>query len=342
MDTPARTAPKYHLLFLLLLLLSILLVIVCSSGVFFSPAKDIEHQLQTDDQIFLSSRRKLLTKTTMHNLLGFLTSNSRALSTVPSTTAVTNPMSPPTNPVTTPGTSGSVVAPPPPTGQIWCVANNKLPAASLQGALDYACGNGADCAAIQPRGNCYYPDTVQDHASYAFNSYYQTHPNETSCRFGGAAVVTNANPRQWYLHLSIIILDDTTSNNSTSNSNSNSNNSATLYDSTSNNDDANSKNNTILSNSTSNDSNSKNDDSNSNNNTGFIWQLSYSSKHLEWKQLWLRRLDHGFWWHPSDNKPFSDFHVEQSASELYRLHYCGDDVLYHMGNCFGYLKTNKE
>ncbi|KAL6552325.1 hypothetical protein OROHE_007689 [Orobanche hederae] len=335
MDTPA----KYHLLFLLLLLLfSILLVIVCSSGVFFSPAKDIEHQLQTDDQIFLSSRRKLLTKTTMHNLLDFLTSNSRALSTVPSTTAVTNPMSPLTNPVATPGTGGSVVAPnpPPPTGQIWCVANNGFPAASLQGALDYACGNGADCAAIQPRGNCYYPDTVQDHASYAFNSYYHTHPNKTSCDFGGAAVLTNANPKQWYLHLSIIIiLDDSTSKNS------NSNNSAILYDSTSINDDAaNSKNNTILSNSTSNYSNSKNDDSNSNN-TGFIW-LSYSSKHLEWKQLWYRRLHHGFWWHPSDNKPFSDFHVEQSASELYRLHYCGDDVLYHMGNSFGYLKTIKE
>ncbi|KAL6494439.1 hypothetical protein OROGR_031239 [Orobanche gracilis] len=279
MDTPAaRAAPKFHLLFLLLHL-SILLVIVCSSGVFFSLAKDIEqhqhHQqrrLQTEDQIFLSSRRKLLTKTTIHNLLNFLTSNSPGLVTVPPTTAVTSPMTPPTNPVTTPDTSDSVLSPNPttPTGQSWCVAKNGLPTTSLQGALDYACGSGAYCVAIQQGGNCYYPDTVRDHASYAFNSYYQNHPNKTSCDFGGAAVLTNVNPKQWYLHLSILLLlYDITANNSDSSSNNN----AIPYDCTSNNDEANSENNTILYNGTSNndnDSNSNNDDSKYNN-SGFLW-----------------------------------------------------------------------
>ncbi|WOG86680.1 hypothetical protein DCAR_0205897 [Daucus carota subsp. sativus] len=80
-------------------------------------------------------------------------------------------------------------------GQSWCVAKSGAPQTTLQSALDYACGTGvADCSVIQQSGSCYNPNTLQNHASYAFNSYYQKKPAQTSCDFGGAATLTNTNP----------------------------------------------------------------------------------------------------------------------------------------------------
>ncbi|KAL1293933.1 hypothetical protein HN51_054599 [Arachis hypogaea] len=125
--------------------------------------------------------------------------------TIPSSTPVpltTN--NPPPAPVTNPGTS---FAQPPPTapalpppatqggGQSWCVAKNGAAETALQAALDYACGmGGADCSQIQQGGSCYSPVTLQNHASFAFNSYYQKHPGSTSCDFGGTATLVNTNP----------------------------------------------------------------------------------------------------------------------------------------------------
>lgn len=82
----------------------------------------------------------------------------------------------------------------------WCVAKPSVPAEALQVAMDYACGRGgADCAAIKPRGSCYFPDTVVAHASYAFNSYWQRNKkNGGSCSFGGTAMVVNSDPS--FLH----------------------------------------------------------------------------------------------------------------------------------------------
>ncbi|CAD6254870.1 unnamed protein product [Miscanthus lutarioriparius] len=95
---------------------------------------------------------------------------------------VSNPTPTPAPTVTAPGASGR---------QVWCVvkaAGSSDPA--LQNALDYACGiGGADCSAIQPSGSCYYPNTIQAHASYAFNTYYQRNPVPSSCDFGGAAML---------------------------------------------------------------------------------------------------------------------------------------------------------
>lgn len=77
----------------------------------------------------------------------------------------------------------------------WCVADEQTPAGELQRALDWACGNGADCRKIQVNQPCYLPNTVKHHASFAFNSYYQRlkHKGGT-CYFNSAALVTALNP----------------------------------------------------------------------------------------------------------------------------------------------------
>nr|XP_010905646.1 glucan endo-1,3-beta-glucosidase 13 [Elaeis guineensis] len=81
-------------------------------------------------------------------------------------------------------------------GGLWCVAKPTVPAEKLQGAMDYACGEGgADCKEIRPNGRCYYPDTVVAHASYAFNSYWQkTKHTGGSCSFDGTAVLITSDP----------------------------------------------------------------------------------------------------------------------------------------------------
>jgi hypothetical protein len=80
-------------------------------------------------------------------------------------------------------------------GQTWCVAKTGLTDLALQDGIDYACGiGGADCSAIQPMGSCYNPNTLQAHASYAFNSYFQKNPSPASCDFGGAGMLVNVNP----------------------------------------------------------------------------------------------------------------------------------------------------
>ncbi|CAN7133551.1 hypothetical protein BRARA_H01949 [Brassica rapa] len=77
----------------------------------------------------------------------------------------------------------------------WCIAKANASPTSLQVALDYACGyGGADCGQIQQGASCYEPNTIRDHASFAFNSYYQKHPGSDSCNFGGAAQLTSTDP----------------------------------------------------------------------------------------------------------------------------------------------------
>ncbi|XAR52797.1 Glucan endo-1,3-beta-D-glucosidase [Bertholletia excelsa] len=106
--------------------------------------------------------------------------------------AVSNPDSPAnTNPVMTPATATTPVS----SSGSWCVASQSASQKALQMALDYACGyGGADCSAIQSGGSCFDPNTIRDHASYAFNSFYQKNPVPNSCNFAGTAMITNTDP----------------------------------------------------------------------------------------------------------------------------------------------------
>ncbi|KAI9075738.1 hypothetical protein K1719_042224 [Acacia pycnantha] len=80
-------------------------------------------------------------------------------------------------------------------GGSWCVARSDASSQALQTALDYACGAGADCRPIQSDGLCFLPNTIQAHASYAFNSYYQRKSRGPgSCDFAGTATIAQTDP----------------------------------------------------------------------------------------------------------------------------------------------------
>ncbi|XP_071735325.1 PLASMODESMATA CALLOSE-BINDING PROTEIN 2-like [Rutidosis leptorrhynchoides] len=81
------------------------------------------------------------------------------------------------------------------TAALWCVARSDASREALQIALDYACSAGADCAPLQPTGLCFLPNTIQAHASYAFNSYYMRKSMAPgSCDFSGTATIAKTDP----------------------------------------------------------------------------------------------------------------------------------------------------
>ncbi|KAI3510049.1 hypothetical protein L1887_25576 [Cichorium endivia] len=78
---------------------------------------------------------------------------------------------------------------------LWCVAKPSVPDPIIQEAMNYACGSGADCESLQPNGECFQPDTLFAHASYAFNSYWQrTKVAGGTCEFGGSAMLVTVDP----------------------------------------------------------------------------------------------------------------------------------------------------
>ncbi|KAK7303310.1 hypothetical protein RJT34_14213 [Clitoria ternatea] len=80
--------------------------------------------------------------------------------------------------------------------QTFCVAMDGVDSRTMQAALDWACGPGrANCSEVQPGESCYQPNNVKNHASYAFDSYYQSHGKSPgSCDFKGVALITTSDP----------------------------------------------------------------------------------------------------------------------------------------------------
>ncbi|KAL3815069.1 hypothetical protein ACJIZ3_016337 [Penstemon smallii] len=78
----------------------------------------------------------------------------------------------------------------------FCIARRGVDESSLRMGLDWACGPGrANCAAIQQGRPCYEPDTLENHASYAYNDYYQRmRGSGGTCDFDGTATTTIVDP----------------------------------------------------------------------------------------------------------------------------------------------------
>lgn len=82
---------------------------------------------------------------------------------------------------------------------VWCVAKPHTDEKVLQAVLDFCCGpGGVDCREIYESGDCFQPDRLLAHASYAMNAYYQMHGrNYWNCDFKGSGLVTFGDPSKF-------------------------------------------------------------------------------------------------------------------------------------------------
>ncbi|GMH30958.1 hypothetical protein Nepgr_032801 [Nepenthes gracilis] len=81
-------------------------------------------------------------------------------------------------------------------GKIWCVVAKGASMTKLASAISYACGQGNHtCEAIQPGKECYKPNLLILHASYAFSSYWaQFRKQGGTCYFNGLAIQATKDP----------------------------------------------------------------------------------------------------------------------------------------------------
>ncbi|GKV15993.1 hypothetical protein SLEP1_g26708 [Rubroshorea leprosula] len=93
------------------------------------------------------------------------------------------------------------------TNQTYCIAVDGVDSKTLQAALDWACGPGrANCSEIQAGEDCYQPSNVKNHASYAFDSYYQKEGKAPgSCDFKGVAMITTTDPSKHIYYTPLLI-----------------------------------------------------------------------------------------------------------------------------------------
>ncbi|KAL0346546.1 UNVERIFIED_CONTAM: Glucan endo-1,3-beta-glucosidase 4 [Sesamum calycinum] len=79
---------------------------------------------------------------------------------------------------------------------VFCIARPGADETSLQDGLNWACGPGqANCGPIQQGQPCYMPNTLQNHASYAYNDYYQKmRSSGGTCDFRGTGTTTTVDP----------------------------------------------------------------------------------------------------------------------------------------------------
>jgi hypothetical protein len=108
---------------------------------------------------------------------------------------------PPPGPAPGPGPV-PVPVPPPDDEGVWCVLATGKPVneTAVQIALNFACqqGGAATCAAIQAGGSCFEPNTLDAHASYAFNAYWQQFKKTgATCSFDGLAETTTKDPSKF-------------------------------------------------------------------------------------------------------------------------------------------------
>ncbi|KAK2988213.1 hypothetical protein RJ640_020695 [Escallonia rubra] len=79
---------------------------------------------------------------------------------------------------------------------VWCVAKPHGDEKVVQAVLDFCCGpGGVDCREVYESGDCFEPNKIHAHASYAMNAYYQMHGrNYWNCDFKGTGLVTFSDP----------------------------------------------------------------------------------------------------------------------------------------------------
>lgn len=80
--------------------------------------------------------------------------------------------------------------------QTYCTARQGSDPKMLQAALDWACGVGkVDCSPLLQGKECYEPDNVIAHSTYAFDTYYhQKGKVPEACDFNGVAEITTTDP----------------------------------------------------------------------------------------------------------------------------------------------------
>ncbi|PPD83494.1 hypothetical protein GOBAR_DD19550 [Gossypium barbadense] len=81
-------------------------------------------------------------------------------------------------------------------GRSWCIASSQALDSDLQYLLIWACILGkANCSAIQPGQQCFEPDTLFSHTSFAFNNYCQKNgATDDACNFGGTGIKVYTDP----------------------------------------------------------------------------------------------------------------------------------------------------
>ncbi|KAG6776696.1 hypothetical protein POTOM_020220 [Populus tomentosa] len=85
----------------------------------------------------------------------------------------------------------------------WCVAKPHANEKVLQAVLDLFCGpGGVGCREIYVSGDCFAPDKLHAHASYALNAYYQMHGrNHWNCDFKGTGLASGIEISNATLHV---------------------------------------------------------------------------------------------------------------------------------------------
>ncbi|XP_068665859.1 glucan endo-1,3-beta-D-glucosidase-like [Aristolochia californica] len=76
----------------------------------------------------------------------------------------------------------------------WCVAKPSSDDSTLLANINWACSQ-VDCSVIQKGFNCFYPNSLINHASVSMNLYYQTRGRKPwNCVFKDSALVVMTDP----------------------------------------------------------------------------------------------------------------------------------------------------